>query len=257
MIDKVTKDLKTAIPTDLVDYLMSAYYEIKENYLLDRHEPSELNGGKFVEACYRIIEQATKGSYTAVGAHMPDMIGKLRAFEQLPATSAIESYRIHIPRALCMIYNIRNKRGVGHLGGDVNPNFTDSTMICACADWILAELLRIHYSFTLNEAQKLVDSIVIRPTFLVHQIADIKRILNPSLKNRDQVLVLLASEYPTMVSDNTLFNWIEPKSKGTFINLLKQLHSERLIEYFSDKNCSILPTGLKYVDKHHKSFLNT
>jgi hypothetical protein len=130
-------------------------------------------------------------------------------------------------------------------------------MICACADWILAELLRIHYSFTLNEAQKLVDSIVIRPTFLVHQIADIKRILNPSLKNRDQVLVLLASEYPTMVSDNTLFNWIEPKSKGTFINLLKQLHSERLIEYFSDKNCSILPTGLKYVDKHHKSFLNT
>ncbi len=146
MIDKVTKDLKTAIPTDLVDYLMSAYSEIKENYLLERHEPSELNGGKFVEACYRIIEQATKGSYTAVGAHMPDMIGKLRAFEQLPATSAIESYRIHIPRALCMIYNIRNKRGVGHLGGDVNPNFTDSSMICACADWILAELLRIHNS---------------------------------------------------------------------------------------------------------------
>jgi hypothetical protein len=140
MIDKVTKDLKTALPTDLVDYLMSAYYEIKENYLLGRHEPSELNGGKFVEACYRIIEQETKGSYSAIGAHMPDMIGKLRALEQLPTTSANESYRIHIPRALCMIYNIRNKRGVGHLGGDVNPNFTDSTLICACSDWILSQM---------------------------------------------------------------------------------------------------------------------
>jgi hypothetical protein len=177
MIDKVTSDLKTAIPTELVDYLMSAYYEIKENYILERHEPSELNGGKFVEACYRILEHATKGVYTAVGAMMPDMIGKLRAFEQLPATSAIESYRIHIPRALCMIYNIRNKRGVGHLGGDINPNFTDSTIICACADWILAELFRTHYSFSLNEAQKLVDSIVIRPTFLVHQVADINESL--------------------------------------------------------------------------------
>ena len=257
MIDKVTKDLKTALPTDLVDYLMTAYSEIKENYLLERHEPSELNGGKFVEACYRILEQETKGNYTAIGAHMPDMIGKLRALEQLPATSAIESYRIHIPRALTMIYNIRNKRGVGHLGGDVNPNFTDSTMICTCADWILAELLRIHYSFSLKEAQNLVDSIVIRPTFLVHRIADIKRVLNPNLKNRDQALVLLASEYPKPISADILCTWIEPVSKGTFLNLLKKLHSERLIEYGSDKICSILPTGLKYVDKNYKSLINT
>ncbi|MBI1193670.1 MAG: hypothetical protein GC205_10930 [Bacteroidetes bacterium] len=257
MIDKVTKDLKSALPIALVDFLMTAYLEIKENYLLERHEPSELNGGKFVEACYRILEHETKGSFTAIGAHMPDMIGKLRAFEQLPATAAIESYRIHIPRALCMIYNIRNKRGVGHLGGDVNPNFTDSTMICACSDWVLAELLRVHYSFSLDEAQKLVDGIVIRPTFLVHQIADIKRILNPDLKNSDQVLVLLASEFPKPTSDITLFNWIEPKSKGTFFNLLKQMHSKRLIEYSSDKTCSILPTGLKYVDKNHKSFINS
>ncbi|MEQ9307913.1 MAG: hypothetical protein RLN90_00555 [Balneolaceae bacterium] len=256
MIDKITNDLSTSLPKELVEYLMSAYFEIKENYLLERHEPSELNGGKFVEACYRIIEQEMKGNYTPVGAHMPDMIGKLRAFEQLPSASTIESYRIHIPRSLTMIYNIRNKRGVGHLGGDVNPNFADSTLICACADWILAELLRIHYSFSLVEAQKLVDSIVIRPTFLVHQIADIKRVLNPKLKNADQVLVLLASEHPNTITDNTLFNWIEPKSKGTFINLLKKLHSERLIEYSGDKNCMILPTGLKYVDKNQNEFIN-
>ena len=257
MIDKIKTDLSAALPKELVDYLMSAYHEIKENYLLERHEPSELNGGKFVEACCRILEQETKGSYTAVGAHMPDMIGKLRAFEQIPSASAIESYRIHIPRSLATIYNIRNKRGVGHLGGDVNPNFADSTLICACADWILAELLRIHYSFSLDEAQSLVDSIVIRPTFLVHQIDDIKRVLNPKLKNKDQILVLLASEYPSRISDSTLFNWIEPKSKGTFINLLKKLHSERLIEYGVDKSCLILPTGLKYVDKNQNEFINT
>jgi hypothetical protein len=183
MLEKITNDLSKILPKELVECLISAYYEIKENYLLERHEPSELNGGKFVEACYRILDQQTKGSHAPVNAQIPDMIGKLRAFEQLPSASAIESYRIHIPRSLTMIYNIRNKRGVGHLGGDVNPNFVDSTLICACADWILAELLRIHYSFSLAEAQKLVDSIVIRPTFLVHQIADIKRVLNPKLKN--------------------------------------------------------------------------
>lgn len=257
MLDKVSTDLKTKLPSDIVDYLIASYSEIKENYFLDRHEPAELNGGKFVEACYRIIEFETNGTHTSVGVHTPDMIGKLRALEQLPASSLIESYRIHIPRTLTTIYNIRNKRGVGHLGGDVNPNFSDSTFIVACVDWILAELLRVHYQCSLNEAQKMVDAIVIRPSFLVHKIEDIKRVLNPKLKHRDQVLVLLASEYPNCIKDILLFNWIEPKSKSTFLNgVLKKLHSERMIEYRQDKTCLILPTGLKYVDKKHSEFLN-
>jgi hypothetical protein len=257
MINKVITDLKTKLPHDLVDFLLIAYIEIKENYLLGRHEPSELNGGKLVEACYRILEFAINGTYTAVGIHTPDMIGKLRAFEQIPAATAIESYRIHIPRTLTTIYNIRNKRGVGHLGGDINPNFADASFIVACSDWTIAELLRIHYACSLDEAQKIVDAIVTRPTFLIHQIEDIKRVLNPTLKHRDQVLVLLASEYPSFITDSKLIEWIEPKSKSTFIGVLKKLHSERLIEYGPDKKCHILPTGLKYVDKNHQTFLKT
>lgn len=257
MLDKIAKDFKTKLPIILVDSLLDSYKEIKENFFLERHEPAELNGGKFVEACYRIIEQETRGSFTPIGTHTPDMIGKLRAFEQLPSTMALESYRIHIPRALATIYNIRNKRGVGHLGGDVNPNFADSSFIVTCVDWILAELLRVHYTCSLDEAQKIVDSIIIRPSFLVHKIDDIRRVLNPKLKNRDQVLVLLASEFPNAIQDNQLFDWIEPKSKPTFINsVIKKLHSERLIEYRFDKKCIILPPGLKYVDKKHNEFLN-
>jgi hypothetical protein len=256
MIDKIRQYLKTKLPDELVDYLLTAYIEIKENYILGKHEPSELNGGKLVEACYRIIEFETKTTFTPVGVHTPDMIGKLRALEQLPSSSANESYRIHIPRALTMIYNIRNKRGVGHLGGDVNPNFTDSTLISVCSDWILAELLRIYYNCSLNDAQKIVDSIVVRPSFLIHKITDIKRVLNPKLKHKDQVLVLLASEYPSFVTDNQLISWIEPKSKATFLNsVIKKLHSDRLIEYTPDKKCVILPTGLKYVENKYSDFI--
>lgn len=257
MLDKIAKDFKTKLPAILVDSLLDSYKEIKENFFLERHEPAELNGGKFVEACYRIIEQETHGNFTPIGTHTPDMIGKLRAFEKLTSSVSLESYRIHIPRVLATIYNIRNKRGVGHLGGDVNPNFADSTFIVTCVDWILAELVRVHYTCSLDDAQKMVDSVIIRPSFLVHKIDDIRRVLNPKLKNRDQVLVLLASEYPNAVQDNQLFEWIEPKSKSTFINgVIKKLHSERFIEYRSDKKCLILPPGLKYVDKKHYEFLN-
>ncbi|SFQ56364.1 hypothetical protein [Parafilimonas terrae] len=257
MLNKIAADLKTDLPAELVDFLFAAYREIKENYLLERHEPSELNGGKLVEACFRILEYKTKGSYTPIGTQTNDMIGKLRAFEQLPATSTIESYRIHIPRTLASIYNIRNKRGVGHLSADVSPNFVDSTLINCTSDWVIAELLRIFYSCTLHEAQKLVNALAIRPSFLVHEIDEIKRVLNPSLKQKEQVLVLLASSYPKKVSESDLIKWIEPKSKATFVNsVLKKLHAERLIEYQTDKNCLILPPGLKYVDTHYSSFIN-
>jgi len=256
MLEIIRTYLKGHLPADLVDFLLNSYKEIKENYLLERHEPSELNGGKLVEACYRILQQETSGSYTAPGINTPDMIGKLRAFEQIPATSAIESFRIHIPRTLATIYNIRNKRGVGHLSGDVNPNYVDSTLISACADWTLAEFLRIYYSCSLDDAQKMVNAISVRPTFLVHEVVDLKRVLNPDLKHRDQVLVLLASSYPNPVSENDLIKWIEPKSKATFVNsVLKKLHAERLIEYYSDKVCHILPTGLKYVENNYNNFI--
>jgi len=257
MLEKISTDLKTVIPSILVDTLLDSYKEIKENFFLERHEPAELNGGKFVEACYRILDQKTKGSFTPIGTHTPDMIGKLRAFEQLPSSTALESYRIHIPRVLATIYNIRNKRGVGHLGGDVNPNFADASLIVTSVDWILAELLRIHYTCSLEDAQKLVNAIIIRPSFLVHTIDNIRRVLNPKLKHRDQVLVILASEHPNPIKDQQLYEWIEPKSKSTFINsVIKKLHSERLIEYGSDKSCKILPPGLKYVDSKHNKFIN-
>jgi len=257
MIEKISVDLKTKLPGILVDALLDSYKEIKENFYLERHEPAELNGGKFVEACYRIIDHETKGSFAPIGTHTPDMIGKLRAFEQLPSSTSVESFRIHIPRALVTIYNIRNKRGVGHLGGDVNPNFADASFIVTCVDWILAELLRIHYTCSLDKAQKMVDSIIIRPSFLVHKIEDIRRVLNPSLKHKDQVLIILASEHPAPIKDQQLYEWIEPKSKSTFFNsVLKKLHSERYIEYKKDKTCIILPPGLKYIDSKHNEFLN-
>lgn len=208
MLERIRTYLKGHLPADLVDFFLNSYKEIKENYLLERHEPSELNGGKLVESCYRILQQETTGFFTAPGVNTPDMIGKLRAFEQLNSTAFIESFRIHIPRTLATIYNIRNKRGVGHLSGEVNPNQVDATLISACADWVLAEFLRIYYSCSLDDAQKMVNAISVRPTFLVHEIVNLKRVLNPELKQKDQVLVLLASSYPNPVTDESLIKWV-------------------------------------------------
>jgi hypothetical protein len=257
MIEKVSNDLKSKLPPDLVNALLASYNELKQNFYIGKHEPSELNGGKFCEACFRILQHETNGgSYTSIGTSVPDLIGKLRDFEKLPATTTNESFRIHIPRVLVTIYNIRNKRGVGHLGGDVNPNYTDSSLLVACADWIMAELFRIYYQCSLEEAQGIVNAIIQRRLNLIHEIETTKRVLLPSLSSRNQTLLLLASIYPNKALVSNLISWIEPGNKSRYQNnVLRQLHKDRLIEYDKSGWCVILPTGLSYVASQYSIWL--
>lgn len=253
MLEKTSNDLKSKLPSELVDALLESYNILKQNYYIGKHEPSELNGGKFCEACFRILEYETRGgNYTSLGVSIQDLIGKLRGLENLPTNSTIESFRIHIPRVLIIIYNIRNKRGVGHLGGDVNPNNQDSSLIVTCADWTMAELFRIYYQCSLQEAQDIVDAIVQRQVTLIYEVEKKKRVLLPSLSHRDQTLLLLFSNYPNKALVSELISWVEPKNKSQYINkVLQPLHNERSIEYDKSGWCVILPTGLKYVEQQY------
>lgn len=258
VLQKVRNDLQSTLPSELVDVLMSSYEQIKQNFYLGKHEPSELNGGKFVEACVRILQYATDGGkYIPIAKQIPNVIAKLRGFEQIPASAAIDSYRIHMPRTLATVYNVRNKRGVGHLGGDVNPNKADASLVVACADWVMAELLRIHYQCSLEEAQARVDTLVQRRLVLVHDVGGMRRVLHPWLSLKDQTLLLLGSEYPNRVAESDLLAWTEAGNKWYFRKkVLGSLHSERLIEYQELEWCEILPPGLRYVESKYAEWLD-
>lgn len=259
MIQKISQDLKTVLPDVLVDALLVAYEEIKQNFYLGKHEASELNGGKLVEAIVRVLQYETNGGqYTPVGVQIKDMIGTLRQFEQLTASGSNESFRIHLPRVLVAIYNVRNKRGVGHLGGDVSPNHADASLIASCADWAMAELFRIYYLCSLSDAQGIVDGLVQRRLALVHELETSRRVLLPELTQRDQTLLLLASLYPKKVAEADLLAWVEPKNKSTYRRLLRNMHELRLIEYTeagAARECELLPTGLRYVEAKHSDWL--
>ena len=48
------------LPKAIRETLLNSYQEIMSNYLERRWEPAELNGGKFCEAAYSIINGALK-----------------------------------------------------------------------------------------------------------------------------------------------------------------------------------------------------
>ena len=137
-----------AIPVGLRDPLLETYREIASNFAEHRWEPSELNGGKFCECVYWVCQGFVTGTYVAAPSKPANMRNASRAIEELPNSgkSGAHSLRILIPRMLPALYDIRNNRGVGHVGGDVDPNLMDATAVYSMASWILAELVRVFHN---------------------------------------------------------------------------------------------------------------
>ena len=103
------------------------------------------------------------------------------------------SFQILIPRMLPTLYEVRNNRGVGHVGGDVDPNHMDSTVVLGMVNWIMAELIRVMHSLPVQEAQQAVDQLVERRVPVVWQIRDMKRILDTGYKLPDQIRLHVAT----------------------------------------------------------------
>jgi hypothetical protein len=140
------------------------------------------------------------------------------------------------------LYEIRNNRNVGHVGGDVDPDFMDSSAVVSMASWILAELVRVFHSVSTAEAQTIVSELVERRLPLVWRSGDIRRVLKPELPLRSQVLLLLASS-STKVHADQLLKWTGYKRKAYFTRLLRQLHDARLVELHDSGEVELLPPG--------------
>jgi len=228
----------SGLPDGLRDPLIASYQEVITNYSESKWEPAELNGGKFCEIVYTIIKGCLDGSYPSTPSKPRDMVGACRALEVIlpnPAQVGNRSLRILIPRMLLPLYDIRNNRGVGHTGGDVDPNFLDATSVCAMAGWILAELVRIFHGVSTQEAQSIVDSLVERKHQLIWNIDDVKRVLDPKMDKSEQSLLLLYTE-PGWVEEKQLIKWVEYSNLTTFRSrILEPLHKLRLIEYDTQK----------------------
>lgn len=235
------------IPEGLRKRLIDEYSNIVKNYLEQRWTPSELSGGRFCEIVYTILEGFASNSYASSPIKPSNFVAACRALES--NTSTPRSFQILIPRIMPALYEIRNNRGVGHVGGDVDPNHIDSSAVINMASWIMAELIRVFHNLSIEDAQKLADSLVERKIPLIWQSGDIRRVLRTNLSLRDQILILLSS-LSSPVETNLLFRWTECSTRAYFNKILRGLHSSRYVELASNESTvELLPPGLIYVDQ--------
>lgn len=245
------QNILSTLPDELRDALVDALNNVRQDYVERRWEPAELNGGKISEVVFRILEWRTSssGDYTSLTDLVKNFGISVRKFES--DTAAPESVRFHIPNALSFLYSVRNKRGVGHVGGDVNPNHMDAEVVLNLSNWVVSELIRILHSVTVKQAQEAVEELVNKRNPLVWEVAGIRRILNLAMSYTDQVLVLLHRLHPHSVEDLNLFDWCGHSNKTSFRKqVLQNAHDETLIHYDKVKQLVHLsPKGVDHAER--------
>ncbi len=234
-----------SLPDGLRNPLLEEFNSMVNNYLENRWAPSELSGGRFCEIVYTILDGYAAGSYASTPSKPRNFVSACRRLET--HTGVPRSFQILIPRLLPALYEIRNNRGVGHVGGDVNPNFMDSSVVVSMASWVMAELIRVLHGIPVAEAQQLVDNLVERRLPLVWKSGDVRRVLTPKLSIKDQILVLIAST-STKVDVDQLFQWLDYSNRAYFFRILRELHQNRFVEFNrQSREVELLPPGSDYV----------
>lgn len=252
MLNNIKKQLSTSIGSVLVERLLESYIEIKQNYYLGKHKPSELDAGHFVELIIRILQYITNPdhSFTPLGTRLSKIDKEVTHFAQLPVTDFHESLRLHIPRALQAIYGIRSRRGVAHVGGDVSPNLSDSTFVIVTCDWIMTEFIRLYYTSSLAEAQKVVDSIVERKAPVIQDFSGYLKVLNPKLSVPRKILLLLYYRGEEGASTKELEHWLKIESASNISKALARLEHEKGYIHRDNSHCFITRTGIRFVEKN-------
>ena len=241
------KNALTSIPDGLRTPLLAEYQSIVQNYAEHRWSPSELSGGKFCEIVHTILEGHATGKYADAPSKPQDFVGACRRLEK--NTHVPRSFQILIPRLLPALFEVRNNRGVGHAGGDVDPNHMDATFVITSCNWVMAELVRVYHSLSTQDAQAIVDTLVERRVPLIWEGENVRRVLDPTMKLRPQILLLLATS-AGRVATSDLTEWIGHDNQRCFRRLLRDMHGERLIELSKDEaHALILPPGSKEVSE--------
>jgi len=116
-VDVVRTCLSATLDSAVVERVLATYEELKTNFYLGGHRLSAVEAGRFCEAVVRLIQQHATGTFTQLSENL-EVDRELRRLEN--CTSMNESARLHIPRAIRVIYGVRNKRDTAHLNDGID-----------------------------------------------------------------------------------------------------------------------------------------
>lgn len=245
------QDALAKVPGDYRNRIIKAYLELKGRQAEGKHDAAGVSAGKLCETVVRLLQHELKKAVTPFGQQISNFSGECESFAQVPKTVGNDSLRIVIPRGLNYLYTLRNKRGIGHAGGDVDANAIDGATISRVADWIVCELIRIFHTMSLEEADALVSSLSSRDIPDIWEVGGKKRVLRSDLDFKQKTLLLLYSSVDSAVLAEDLYAWSKYSHFAMFRkSVLSELDTANLVEYDRESDTVIIsPIGIKCVEE--------
>lgn len=235
-------ELTKQLDPTLVRELLDAHAEVKRNFYLGGLRLAEVEGGRFCEAAFRLLEQNAFGSHSPLGIQLDTekLIGKLK---NLAPGSRPDAVRLHIPRALRLVYDIRNKRDAAHLADGIDPNLQDGTLVVSTVDWVLAEFIRLYHSVSADDAKAIVDDIVTRAAPIIQDFGGALKVLKPGLGASDHCLVLLYQCGEKSATIEQLRDWVRPAMRQNLKRTLNTMVDVRDLVHFDGTRYRITRLG--------------
>jgi len=253
MVDSATmireNFVASGVPENLVAELTSAYVEAKTRFYRDDLRPSAIEGGRFSEAAFRILEWAAGIAMTPVGQTMPTVD---RLLQTLANGQGNESIRLHIPRALRMIYDIRNKRDVAHLNDGIDPNQQDASLVINTMSWVFAEFVRLYHNVDPKRATEIIEDLVSKDAPVVQVFDGFPRILK-DVKASDYVLILLYWCGKQGATLEKLLSWVKPPMRANLRRTVRLLDEKNLVHW---RENDVILTKLGIRDVEYRKLLS-
>jgi hypothetical protein len=244
-LDLIHSSLTVSLDPAVVDRALTSYGELKRNFYLGGNRLSAVEAGRFCEAVVRLLQQDAAGNFTALADNI-EVDRELRRLENQVA--ATDSVRLHIPRAIRVIYGIRNKRNTAHLNDGIDPNIQDSTLVAVTCDWIMAELVRLHHNVSPDEATAIVQDLVRRKAPLVQDFDGYLKVLDPALPAGDHLLLLLYQRGAEGAFIDQLRDWSRPDMSRNLKRTLARLVNDKAWVHENNGQYFITVTGIAEVD---------
>ncbi|MYK32027.1 MAG: hypothetical protein F4051_10000 [Boseongicola sp. SB0670_bin_30] len=237
-----------AIPEQLRTPLIAQFEEALAAYAAGDWEKVGIKAGKFCEVAYRICEGYVIGTYASEPSKPDNMLRDCQQLEKFNKTKG-RSLCIQVPRILIGLYELRNNRAIGHVGGEIDPNHMDAELFLRGMKWVVGEFIRFFSKLPEDDSRAVVEAVTARTHHIVWKHGDVRRVLDPSKSTADKILILAyAAREGVSVTD--LMKWSEYANASRLRRqILRRLHKRALI-HFDEKADSVrlLPPGQMYVE---------
>ena len=244
----IESQLSAHLDVKLVRELLAAHAEAKRNFYLGGLRLAAVEGGRFCEAAFRLLQLIVEGQFTPLNRTLPSVDTLVTKFSNVDSQRFSDSLRLHIPRSLRLVYDVRNKRDAAHLADGINPNVQDATLVIGIIDWVLAEFLRLYHNISADEASLLVDEIVQRAAPVVQDFDGVLKVLNPRLQAAQVSLVLLYHRGGKGATIAQMKAWVPPKMKANLKRTLDGLVNDTAFVHFDGAKYQITRSGEGYVE---------